>query len=145
MSRKLTSAGLVCIVLVAGLWVAIFAQQMGKMEPGKLSPALEKRLDDVRKELTAVKGDMPGLACCIGPACNFCPLVAGKCPCGMNVRSVSGVCGECYDGWHAGQGRMPGVKAGDVKHWNAAMLDSMFKARVQLFSKAPAKPAAPKK
>ena len=141
MKRKMASSGLVCVTLLGGAWIAIFAQQMGKMDQAKLPPAVEKRLNDMRRDLTTLKGEIPGLACCIGPACNFCPLVAGKCPCGMNVRSENGVCGECFDGWHAGQGRMPGVKANDVKHWNAAMLDSMFKARLQHFSKS-AKPPA---
>ena len=140
MIRKTRAIGLLVALLLGGWLLTIFAQQMSKVETGKLSPALEKRLNDVRRDLTSLKGEMPDLACCIGPACNFCPLVAGKCPCGMNVRTENGVCGECYDGWHASQGRMPGVKAADVKHWAPAMLESMFKARAQLFAKA-----APKK
>ncbi|MBI4455557.1 MAG: hypothetical protein HY644_06635 [Acidobacteria bacterium] len=120
--------------LLAGVFLTSSAQQMGKMETTKLPPKVEKELDQIRQNLKAVKSEMPGLACCIGPACNFCPLVASGCPCGMNVRTEKGVCGECFDGWHAGQGRMPGVKAHDVKHWNAAMLDTMFKARAKYFS-----------
>ena len=135
MKRRIFVAGGVFLLLVAALLLTISAQQMGKMDGAKLPPNIEKQLNDVRRDLGAVKAAMPGLACCLAPSCNFCALVAGKCTCAMSVRTEAGVCGECYDGWHAGQGRMPGVKAADVKHWNAATLDTMFKARAALFSK----------
>ena len=136
MKCKILTTGVLSILLLTSLLLTISAQQMVRMDAGKLSPKVEKALEDIRRNLIEVKSEMPGMACCIGPACNFCPLVAGKCPCGLNIRSESGVCGECYDGWHAGQGRMQGVKAADVKHWNATMLASMFKARASIFSKA---------
>jgi hypothetical protein len=144
MKRKILATGVLSILLLTSLLLTISAQQMVRMDAGKLSPKVEKALEDIRRNLIEVKSEMPGMACCIGPACTFCPLVAGKCPCGLNVRSESGVCGECYDGWHAGQGRIQGVKAADVKHWNATMLDSMFKARASIFSKAQKPVGAPK-
>lgn len=135
MKRGILTGGVLFVLLSTSLLITSSAQQMGKMGAAKLPPKVEKQLQDVRRDLNALKGSMPGLACCIGPVCSFCPLVDGKCSCGMTVRTDAGVCGECYDGWHAGQGRMPGVKAADVKHWNKATLESMFKARAALFSK----------
>ena len=136
MKRKMLATCVLSVLLVTSLLLTISAQQMVRMDAAKLAPKVEKALEEIRRGLIEVKSEMSGMACCIGPSCNFCALVAARCPCGANVRSESGVCGECYDGWHAGQGRMQGVKASDVKHWNATMLDSMFKARASIFSKA---------
>lgn len=126
MSRK-TFLTLV-VLLAAGSALALYAYQMQQ-----LPPELQKQLDEVRTQLVEVKKDLPEMSCCTQPQCNFCPLVAGKCPCGTNVKSDTGVCGECYDGWRAGDGRIPGVDPEDVHRLNDEMLKTMYQARAKHF------------
>lgn len=97
------------------------------------SPEVEKQLNEVRADLKQVKGEMPALNCCIGPACNFCPLAAGKCPCGHNVKTEAGVCGECFLGWKAGQGEIQGVEPGEVQMIEGKMVDMMYKMQEKHF------------
>lgn len=53
--------------------------------------------------------------CCIDPGCGFCPIAADACSCAASLAKGGPVCPECWGGWHAEQGMLPGVKAEDVK------------------------------
>jgi hypothetical protein len=53
--------------------------------------------------------------CCIDPGCGFCPIAADGCGCAASLAKGGPVCPECWGGWHAEQGMLPGVKAEDVK------------------------------
>jgi hypothetical protein len=65
--------------------------------------------------------------CCIRGGCDSCAH-AGDCPCGAQLARLpssgnagrpkpdeDGVCGECFDGWHAGQGRFKGIELEEIK------------------------------
>lgn len=132
MRRKILLGSLALLVISA---LVIAAQEMGKMPMTKLPANVEKQLNDVRKNLNNVKAKLPEMGCCNDPACNFCPAVAGKCPCGMNVKTDVGVCGECWDGWQAGDGRIQGVDPGKVKRLMADMRTMMYQARAMHFPK----------
>lgn len=120
-------------LLVGGL--ALAAQQMPQMQMKPLPPKVNKQLMTTRKDLNAVKSELPELGCCNDPACNYCPLIAGKCPCGMNVTTDVGVCGECKLGWEAGHGRIAGVQPDQVKTIHGDMLMMMEKMREMSFPK----------
>src|SRR5262249_33819219 len=62
----------------------------------------------------ALAGDKV-FGCCLKTPCAFCSNSADMCPCGMNVSKGDPVCPECWGGWQAGKGGVPGVKAEDVK------------------------------
>lgn len=53
--------------------------------------------------------------CCIGPGCVMCPIAADACGCGASLSKGGPVCPECWGGWQAGQGAIPGVKVDAVK------------------------------
>ena len=78
------------------------------------------------KEDMSVKG---AYACCIRPGCNFCPLSADKCPCRSNVKTPTGVCGECKAGWEAGVGAVEGVQPENVQQIKGDMLKMMYSMR----------------
>lgn len=120
-------------VLIGGL--AIAAQQMQQMPMKPLPPKVDKQLSAARKDLNSVKTQLPELGCCNDPACNYCPLISGKCPCGMNVTTDMGVCGECKLGWEAGHGRVANVKPEQVKTIHGDMLMMMEKMREMNFPK----------
>lgn len=106
-------------VLVAGMAVA-----------GDQGRSFE-RLNQVRSDLVQVKGELGMYSCCIAPTCNFCALAAGMCPCGDNVDTEKGVCGECYLGWQAGQGNIAGVEPDQVRHIHGEMLQQMYMMRAE--------------
>ncbi len=56
-------------------------------------------------------------ACCKRGGCDECTFEA-DCPCGKdlaNNQGEKGVCGSCYDGWHAGAGSFRGIDLAEVK------------------------------
>lgn len=123
------------IVLVVSLLVvtsvALTAATMARQhEHGDV----EQRLSHVRSELDGVKADLPMYSCCINPACNFCALTAGMCPCGDNVTTETGVCGECFLGWEAGIGHVEGVEADQVRMIHGDMLQMMYDKLSEHFS-----------
>ncbi len=99
----------------------------------EVAPEVQERLEHLRADLDEVKEDLP-YACCINPACNFCALVDGACPCATNIETEAGVCGECLLGWHAGLGHAPGVEAADVKGLSGDALKTMYEKLEKHFS-----------
>ncbi len=57
-------------------------------------------------------------ACCVGKGgCDECAYEK-NCPCGQEAaegKKGGGICGQCYDGWQAGIGRLAGLTAQDMK------------------------------
>ena len=59
--------------------------------------------------------------CCVRGGCGHCAK-EGTCTCGQDLASDlarktgkrKGVCGDCLDGWRAGQGLFPGIAPSDV-------------------------------
>lgn len=100
-------------------------QQMQMMKP---DPNVGKALQSLVKAKQEL-GAKQAYQCCIKPGCNFCALAADKCPCGNNVKTPMGVCGECKAGWEAGVGNVDGVKAEDVKLIQGDMLKMMYSMR----------------
>lgn len=78
------------------------------------------------KEDMAIKG---AYACCIQSGCNFCPMASDKCPCRSNVKTPTGVCGECKAGWEAGVGAIEGVQPQNVQQIKGDMLKMMYSMR----------------
>lgn len=90
-----------------------------------------QKLAQVRSQLVETKAELGMYSCCIAPTCNFCALASGMCPCGDNVDTEKGVCGECYLGWKAGQGNVAGVAADDVQPMSGDMLEEMYQMRAE--------------
>lgn len=120
-------------VLILGLMAALISGLLVVGQETGNPPAVEAELDQIRQNLKELKAEMPGLSCCTTTACNFCPLAAGKCPCGANIGTDVGVCGECVMGWKAGDGRIPGVDPDEVKGLSGKMLKMMYDARRKHF------------
>ena len=57
-------------------------------------------------------------SCCVGEGgCDECAHEA-NCPCAQEAsegQKGAGICGQCYDGWQAGKGRLPGLTFQDMK------------------------------
>lgn len=55
-------------------------------------------------------------ACCKRGGCDECTFEA-DCPCGKDLaeKGEKGVCGSCYDGWHAGEGSFRNLDVAEVK------------------------------
>lgn len=60
--------------------------------------------------------------CCVRPACSYCVIHAGECPCAKHVAANQPVCRECKGGWDAGEGVVPGKTAAEIKVMPAAPL-----------------------
>ncbi|MBX7221417.1 MAG: hypothetical protein K1Y36_15815 [Blastocatellia bacterium] len=108
--------------------------------PAPEAPPVVDPLPEVRASLNQIKQTLASegnYACCIGGGCDSCAL-EGACFCGeqltkslntpKNVRipkkpkEDEGVCGECWHGWHAGNGLFEGVEANQVA---LAKMDAM--------------------
>ena len=61
----------------------------------------------------AMKGGMYN--CCLKHPCDWCALKMGSCPCGKMAATDKPVCNECKGGWAAGDGRIAGKTADDIK------------------------------
>jgi hypothetical protein len=121
--------------LLLGLAAALAGTTLAIATAPQNSPDVQKRLNAVRHELQSVKGDLAEMDCCIEPSCNFCPLAAGKCLCAQNLKTKTGVCGECYDGWRAGQGHVAGVDPKNVPSLPDAMVVKMYRMKAEHFGK----------
>lgn len=84
--------------------------------PDRLPPELE----EARHALMNAKRTLVGerrFQCCVRGGCVQCAHEA-DCPCGSSLASgdpkARGVCGDCLDGWHSGQGAFDGVPLADV-------------------------------
>ncbi|MFO0280469.1 MAG: hypothetical protein ACK532_00995 [Acidobacteriota bacterium] len=78
-------------------------------------------------------------ACCKRGGCDECTFEA-DCPCGKDLaaKGEKGVCGSCYDGWHAGEGSFRNLTAADVKLADMPPMGMMFvSGTAQIPSQAP--------
>lgn len=118
-------------------WIAILALIAaagfagGAVAASMTQDASMQRLTEARRALVEAKSGLDMYGCCIGPACNFCALAAAMCPCGENIESDEGVCGECWLGWRAGQGAVYGVEAADVQPLSGELLQRMYEWRAE--------------
>jgi hypothetical protein len=93
--------------------VKMIGQKRDGLKPPPPAPVEEltrAQLSDYKK-LLKEKGYYN---CCIEPDCRMCVLELEECFCEKNVKKKRPVCGECYDGWQAGKGRIKGIKTEDV-------------------------------
>jgi len=107
----------VAIVLVTlGTAGFLWAQQgQPGMKMPMASPAAKAKGDAARKAILEHQKSLRAekvYDCCIRPGCAFCSTAADMCPCAMNLSQGQPVCPECWGGWFAGKGRLPGVEAG---------------------------------
>ncbi len=137
--RKIKFILLVAITVIP-LYVAL-AQHNGEQK----APPQHKGMDEARSTLAKAKADLMKkgqYACCIQPGCDICPLSANMCPCAGNLLQKKPVCGECFAGWHAGQGALAGVKVEQVKAGPIEMAVMMRKMRAQMEKASGAKKAS---
>jgi len=89
---------------------------------GEMSPELKDGLAKLlsAKKTLAAEGRFQ---CCVKGGCGQCACEA-DCPCGNDLakQAGKGVCGDCVDGWNAGEGIFAGVPLSDVK---LAPMDAM--------------------
>lgn len=53
--------------------------------------------------------------CCIENPCDRCALDHQSCQCYKDLKAGKGICSDCYAGWQMGEGKVPGIKASEVK------------------------------
>lgn len=85
-------------------------------EAADVSP--EANLEQIRDDLKTVKAQLAKEGkynCCVQPACDWCALHEGECPCHENLKAGKSVCPGCGLGWHDGNGVVPGVEADEVQ------------------------------
>ncbi len=116
MRKKLTVVSLGALVAgflvwqLAGPQLTALAQQAKAMM--KASPAAVAKGDAARAAVVEHQKALTAdgvYSCCIKPGCTFCSTAGDMCPCGMNLAKGEPVCGECWGGWFAGKGNVPGV------------------------------------
>jgi hypothetical protein len=100
------------VVLALGLRVGLYDLHAQATAARKPSDATMER---IRQALVALADGQAALTnegvmhCCIKPACAFCAISGGDCPCADNLKAgKGGVCPECFGGWYAGQGSLDG-------------------------------------
>ena len=136
--KQTAAAGLgVCGECLGGWKAGRGAVRGVKEKDVKLLPARKQKppaedsllaeLKEERAELLHCKRILAGekrYSCCVRGGCGQCALEA-ECPCGSDLAQTTsaakgkpvyqGVCGECYDGWHAKQGLFAGIKLDEVQ------------------------------
>jgi hypothetical protein len=82
------------------------------LPPSKETQEVAKLLLDAKRILVKEKR----YACCKRGGCDECTFEA-DCPCGKDLaaKGEKGVCGSCYDAWHAGEGSFRNIDIADVK------------------------------
>ena len=87
----------------------------------RTDPSDPPELKQAREALNSAKRTLVKegrFACCIGKGgCDECAYEA-SCPCGQEATEGGkggGICGQCYDGWQAGIGRLAGLAFQDMK------------------------------
>ncbi|HZP81420.1 MAG TPA: hypothetical protein VFB21_07275 [Chthonomonadaceae bacterium] len=100
--------------------VTLLASPHQKME-GKEEPPAPPELGQARETLNNAKRTLVKegrFTCCVGHGgCDECAYEA-SCPCGRQAvkgPQGEGVCPQCFDGWHAGIGRLSGLTAQEMK------------------------------
>ncbi|MBM3762962.1 MAG: hypothetical protein FJW36_22270 [Acidobacteria bacterium] len=80
--------------------------------PSKETQEVAKLLLEAKRTLVKEKR----YACCKRGGCDECTFEA-DCPCGKDLaaKGEKGVCGSCYDGWHAGEGSFRNIDVAEVK------------------------------
>lgn len=108
---KKTTWILALAVIAAGgaLWAQQEAMRRASAEAQAKGDVARAAIAEHQKALRAEKM----YSCCISPGCTFCSTAADMCPCGMNLAQGKPVCPECWGGWYAGKGALPGVEPGE--------------------------------
>lgn len=109
------------------------AEKQAMPGPGELSEELVAARDALLRAKKILVSEKRFL-CCVKGGCGQCAQEA-ECPCGSDLATATapakkgekkapskGVCGDCYDGWHAGEGLFAGIPLSEVK---LAPMDAM--------------------
>ena len=93
--------------------------------PGELPAELREGLEALLRAKKTLVGEKRFL-CCVKGGCGQCAQEA-ECPCGSDLAAATappkngrkpaepkGVCGDCYDGWKAGDGIFAGIPLSDI-------------------------------
>lgn len=102
------------------------AEKQAVSGTGELPPELKDGLDALLRGKKTLVSERRFL-CCVKGGCGQCAFEA-ECPCGSDLataaaprkkgekpKKAEGVCGDCYDGWHAGEGIFAGIPLSEVK------------------------------
>ncbi len=54
-------------------------------------------------------------SCCVEPSCRMCLFEFEECSCEHNMKKREPVCGECYDKWYNGRGKIKGIQPEEVR------------------------------
>lgn len=117
--------------------LALLIQDAAKAEAApsdELTPDQAAKGVATRKALLAqlmALTDVGRADCCNDPGCGFCLIGFDKCVCGPNLTKGGPVCPECWGGWQAGHGMLPGVKAEDVKVLPTSELKLLYDLRAK--------------
>jgi len=119
------------------------AEKQAMPGTGELPPELKEGLTALLAAKKTLVGEKRFL-CCVKGGCGQCALEA-ECPCGSDLAKATapakngkkpeskGVCGDCYDGWQAGEGIFAGIPLSDVK---LAVMDGTMTAGMTASSAA---------
>jgi hypothetical protein len=85
-------------------------------EPDTLTPEQQilRAKNDLQRATAGLVRD-GSYRCCIQEPCLECALAHQSCTCLHDLKAGKPVCPECYGGWQRGEGRVPSIKASDVK------------------------------
>lgn len=109
-------------------------EDAAKASPDALAMGVATR-KALLKQVAALMED--GAAdCCIGPGCAMCPIAADACGCAASLSKGGPVCPECWGGWQAGQGAIPGVKANAVKILPTDVLKKIYGSKADKIKEA---------
>ncbi len=140
-SRKRLSAvlPLVSLLAFAGLLLCLSGAVAGGAKEDKASAAALAKGVTARKAFLDQEGALmeDGVYdCCMKPGCAFCATAADGCPCAKNLAKGGAVCPECWGGWRAGRGALPGVKADKVQVLPKDKLKTLYDLRARKLKEA---------
>ena len=53
--------------------------------------------------------------CCVEPGCDRCLEEHGRCNCYHAIKKKDPICGQCYDGYRKGRGKLKTVNLNELK------------------------------
>jgi hypothetical protein len=133
------SLPLISLVALMGLLLVLSGAVAGGAKEDKASAAALDKGVKARKAFLDQEGALmeDGVYdCCMKPGCAFCAAAADGCPCAKNLAKGGPVCAECWGGWQAGRGALPGVKADKVQVLPKDKLKTLYDLRARKLKEA---------
>ena len=113
------------------------SKRRSKASPASLAKGVATR-EALLDQVSALMDD--GVAdCCIDPGCALCVIAADGCACAGSLTKGGPVCPECWGGWQAGQGMLPGVKPEKVQILPPDQLKKLYGMKAEKLDQAETK------